>query len=242
LDAWSSGSPKSDFRIQKTMNKKRSLVIRVVGVVTVAFLASSCTTVTNRLPTITNLEAEAEWIGPSASVQLTCTASDPDGDGLSYGWTATEGYISGTSAVAIWTAPQEVGMYDITVVVDDGRGGEDTGFLTIIASNGPPPTIESLIVTAVEPKYLKTSSTGYKVGKTKEYYVECIASGASADLVYKWSCNGGEISGEGSLITWTAPNTSSHVTVTAKVFDDAGNWVRRNVVFEVVDCSTCEFG
>ena len=62
------------------------------------------------------------------------------------------------------------------------------------------------------------------------------------ELTYEWSCNGGEISGEGSLITWTAPNTSSQVTVTAKVFDDAGNWVRRNVVFEVVNCSACEFG
>jgi hypothetical protein len=219
-------------------------LIRIALFTTAAMLllASSCTTVTNRLPAITSLEAESEWITPSGSVQLTCTASDPDGDGLSYGWTATEGHVSGTGAGAIWTAPQEVGMYDVTVVVDDGRGGEDTGFLTVIVSNGPPPTIESLLVTAVEPKYLKATSTGYKVGKTKEYYVECLASGASVELVYEWSCDGGEVSGEGSLITWTAPNTSSHVIVTAKVFDDVGNWVRRNVVFEVVDCSTCEFG
>jgi hypothetical protein len=133
-------------------------------------------------------------------------------------------------------------MYDITVVVDDDHDGKDTAFATLIASNGSPPSIDNLTVTAKEPKYLKTTSTGYKVGKTKEYYVECIASGASADLVYEWSCNGGDISGEGSLITWTAPNTSSHVTVTARVFDDAGNWVSRSVVFDVVNCSTCEFG
>jgi hypothetical protein len=224
------------------MNKRTHLVITVIAATTLLLLASSCTTPTNRLPTITNLEAEAEWAAPSDSLQLTCTASDPDGDGLSYEWIASGGGVSGTGAAATWTAPEEVGMYDITVVVDDGHDGKDTGFLTVIASNGPPPTIESLIVTAVEPKYLKTTSTGYKVGKTKEYYVECIASGASAELVYEWSCNGGEISDEGSVITWTAPNTSGYVTVTTKVFDDMGNWVRRNVVFEVVDCSQCEFG
>jgi hypothetical protein len=211
-------------------------------VAAVLLLASSCTTVANRLPTITSLEAEAEWIRPSGNVQMTCTASDPDGDELSYKWITTGGHISGTGAIAVWTAPEEVGMYDITVVVDDGHDGKDTAFLTLIASNGPPPSIQNLVVTAKEPKYLKTTSTGYKVGKTKEYYIECIASATNGELVYEWPCNGGEISGQGPLITWTAPGTSGYVTVTAKVFDGAANWVRKNVVFEVVDCSPCEFG
>jgi hypothetical protein len=205
-------------------------------------LASSCTTATNRLPTIAGLEADAEWIAPSGSVQLTCTASDPDGDGLSYQWSASDGGISGTGGVAVWTAPEQVGMYDITVVVDDGSDGKDTAFLTLIASNGPPPIIDNLTVTAQEPKYLKTTSTGYKVGKTKGYYIECVASATYGELTYEWSSNGGEIAGAGSVINWTAPDTSGYVTVTAKVFDDLGNWVRRNVVFEVVDCSPCEFG
>jgi hypothetical protein len=223
---------------------KDSLITIGLAIMAVAvlLLASSCTTVTNRLPTITSLEAEAEWIAPSDSVHLTCTASDPDGDGLSYQWITSGGDISGTGAVAIWTAPEEVGMYDITVVVDDGHDGKDTGFLTLVASNGPPPSIHNLTVTAQEPKYLKTTSTGYKVGKTKEYYVECAASATSGGLAYEWSCNGGEISGGGSLITWIAPDTSGYITVTAKVFDDVGNWVKRNVVFQVVDCSPCEFG
>jgi hypothetical protein len=215
------------------------LVIMAVGVF---LLASSCTTVTNRLPVITSLEGEAEWTAPSGSIQLACTASDPDGDEMSYEWIATGGDISDTGALATWIAPEEVGMYDITVMVDDDHGGKDTAFLTLIASNGPPPTIQNLVVTAKEPKYLKTTNTGYKVGKTKEYYIECVASAVSGELAYEWSCTGGEISGAGSLITWTAPNTSGYVTVTAKVFDDAANWVRKNVVFEAVDCSPCEFG
>jgi hypothetical protein len=222
--------------------KDKPLRIALVTTGVMLLLASSCTTVTNRLPIIINLEAEAEWIAPSDTIQLTCTASDPDGDGLSYQWSASDGNISSTGSAAIWTAPGEVGMYDITVVVDDGHDGRDTAFLTLIASNGPPPSIESLTVTAKEPKYLKTTSTGYKVGKTKEYYIECIASAVSGELIYEWSNNGGQISGAGSVINWTAPDASGYVTVTAKVFDHAGNWVKRNVVFEVVSCSPCEFG
>ncbi|GAF81665.1 unnamed protein product, partial [marine sediment metagenome] len=53
---------------------------------TTLFLASSCTTSTNYQPIITSLEAEAEWIVPLGSLQVVCTASDPDGDELSYDW------------------------------------------------------------------------------------------------------------------------------------------------------------
>ena len=204
-------------------------------------LAPSCTTVANRRPVVASLEAEAEWIAPLGSLQLTCTASDSDGDQLSYEWTANGGSITGTGPQVIWTAPQEVGMYDITVVVDDGRDEKITKSLSLIASNGPPPSIQDLTVTAREPKYLKTTAAGYKVGKTKEYYIECLASG-SGGLIYEWSCDGGEISGAGSVITWIAPDTSGDVTVAVKVFDDAANWVSRKVIFQVVSCSSCEFG
>ena len=211
----------------------------------VLFLAPSCTTPTNHRPIITSLEAEAEWTAPLGSLQVTCDASDPDGDELNYEWTTTGGDISSTGAVVSWTAPEEVGVYDITVVVDDDQGDNVTGSVTLIVANGTPPVIEDLIVTAKEPKYLKETTTGYKVGKTKEYYIECIASdtdGELGELVYEWSCDDGNISGEGSMITWTAPNTSGDVTVTVKVFDGVGNWVKKSIVFEVVSCSSCEFG
>jgi hypothetical protein len=210
----------------------------------VLFSTLSCTTVTNRRPIITSLEIEAEWTIPLGSLQVMCTASDPDGDELSYEWTATGGDISGTGAVVNWIAPEEVGMYDITVVVDDGRDGEGARSVTISVALGTPPIIQSLIVTAKEPKYLKETTTGYKVGKIKEYYIECIASDTDdevSELVYEWSCNGGDISGEGSIITWTAPNTACDVTVTVIVLDVAGNWVKKSIIFEVVSCSPCEF-
>jgi len=195
----------------------------------------------NEPPTITSLVADTDWTTPLSSIQVTCTASDPDGDELSYEWSTSGGNITGTGSEVIWTAPEEVGIYQVTVVVTDGHGEEDTRLVYLSAATGTPPTIEDLVVTA-EHQYLKKTSTGYKVGKTKEYDIECVTSNTSGELVYEWSCDGGEISREGSIITWTAPNTEGDFTVTVVVTDVADNTVSKSIILNVVPCSACIFG
>jgi hypothetical protein len=229
------------------MNKKRCLSIMVAMAAVVLLLAPSCEMgdlppfgTVNYPPIIHSLEIETDWIAPLGSLQLICTASDHDRDKLNYEWTATGGDISGTGAAVNWTAPEEVGVYEITVVVDDGHEGEDKESVSIVVGTGTLPIIENLDVTAKEPKYLKTTSTGYKVAKTKEYYIECIVSGMD-EMIYEWSCDGGEMSGEGSMITWTAPNTSGYVIVTVIVFDVEGNMDSESIIFDVVDCTSCTF-
>lgn len=224
------------------MDKKRCLAIMVIMTLAVLLLASSCQPVDNYPPIINSLEAEADWALPSGSLQVICIASDRDDDQLSYNWLASRGNITGTGPEVSWIAPGEIGVCEITVAVDDGHDGEDTMSLILIAANGTLPIIENLIVTAKEPKYLKKTLAGYKVGKGKEYYIECISSNTSGELAYEWVCDGGEISGEGSIITWTAPNTSVDVKVTVVVFDVAGNMDNENIVFTVVSCSSCTFG
>ena len=197
----------------------------------------------NTPPTITSLIADGDWITPSGNLEVTCNATDPDGDEISYDWTATGGDISGTGAVVNWTAPQEVGIYHITVAVKDGHGSSATNSLPVSVATEQPPTIEALLVTA-DHCYLKTYSWGYKVGKEQEYHIECIVSDTSGEVSYNWSCDGGEIFGEGSLITWTAPNPpgSADVTVTVIVSDIAGNMASKNIILNVVNCSPCTFG
>jgi len=196
---------------------------------------------TNRSPTINSLVANADWTTPSGNLQVTCDASDPDRDELNYEWTTTGGDIFSTGAAVNWTAPQEVGTCNVTVVVKDGYGGEDTKSLILSVALSPPPTIEDLTVTAKEPKYLKKTSAGYTVWKAKEYNIECIASNTSGGVFYEWSCTGGNISGEGSMITWTAPNQSSvDVTVTVIVSDVTGNKVGKSIYFYVPSCA-CGF-
>ena len=201
---------------------------------------------TNRAPTITSLIADAVWTTPSRSIQVTCTASDRDGDELNYEWSTDGGNISGMGAVVNWTAPAEVGTYNITVVVRDGHGQEDTRSVILSAATGTPPTIEDLIVNA-EHKYLKENGTGYdyKVGKEQKYDIECTVSDPSVGVSYDWLCDGGaiaEISEDGSMIIWTAPDESDYFTVTVIVTDVANNSVSKSVVLKVVRCSACTFG
>jgi hypothetical protein len=209
----------------------------------------SITVRTNHAPTIKSLVADANWTNPSGNISLVCTASDADHDQLSYEWMADGGDISGSGATVNWTAPEEIGVYNITVVVKDGYGGEATGKLNLTVNSGIPPTIEGLTVTPNGNPYLKPDGVAgcdYEVYRTKAYDIDCAASGTST-LIYTWSCEGGdegcgEISGEGSSITWTAPNvhTSGKVTVTVTVSDVAGNSMSESLVFYVSDC-TCPF-
>ncbi len=224
------------------MKKKTLVTISAAAVVAAALLAILFNTVlANHRPTIISLAAEQEEVLPLGSSQIACNASDPDGDELSYEWSASGGSITGTGAVVNWVAPGEVGIYDITVLVTDSQGGEDTGSIALTVGTSTPLTVEDLIVTA-DHKYLKETTGGYKVGKTKEFRIACIASNTSGELVYEWSCTDGQISGEGSMITWTAPDVSGEVAVTVIVTDIAHDRVTKSVILDVVSCSACTFG
>jgi len=197
-------------------------------------------------PSITSLAANASWANPSGTIQVTCAASDPDGDELSYEWTPDGGHISGTGPIVDWIAPDGVGLHNITVVVRDGYGGEAVGEVSLSVNSGIPPAVEKLVVTPVT-RYLRYSTIAgcnFDVYKDKHYTIECVASNASGDLLYQWSSTDGEISGEGPVITWISPNKLStsvesiDVTVTVIVSDSAGNSTIRKVVFHMASC-TC---
>ena len=196
----------------------------------------------NRLPTITSLIADKDWVTPLGSCHIRCNAEDSDGDKLSYEWSASGGGISSAGSAVTWRAPEAVGIHNITVVVTDGYGGEDTRSLTVSVSPNPPPVIEDLVITPKGHEYLKEYSGGYLIGKAKSCDIECVLSDTSGELVYEWSCDGGEISGEGSMITWTAPDKAGEVTVTVTVSDAYGNMISKSIVFNVVRCSACTFG
>ena len=116
------------------MNKKRYLLI--MGIVAAAVLLSILfyTMLANHRPAITSLEAEPERVLPSGSCQIVCTASDRDGDELSYNWSPSGGGINGEGATVTWTAPDSEGSYNVTVTVTDGRGGEVMNQVTITVS------------------------------------------------------------------------------------------------------------
>jgi peptidoglycan-associated lipoprotein len=61
-------------------------------------------------------------VGKSSTI--TADGQDPDGDTLTYKWSAPSGTIQNPSdRQTLWTAPQQEGTVPVTVTVDDGKGG-----------------------------------------------------------------------------------------------------------------------
>jgi outer membrane protein OmpA-like peptidoglycan-associated protein len=64
-------------------------------------------------------------VEPGGRSTVTANAQDPDGDQLTYRWTAPSGTLQNpTDRQTPWTAGQQEGSVPVTVTVEDGRGGK----------------------------------------------------------------------------------------------------------------------
>jgi hypothetical protein len=184
------------------MNKKRLLIIIgiVVAVVVVAVVVDTITA--NHRPAITSLMPEPDRVLLGGTCQISCIATDADGDQLSYNWSASAGEINGQGATITWKAPGTEGSYTVKATVSDGRGGEVMNQVIITVRANRPPVIASLI--ASEDWTLPSGSLN----------VTCTVSDPDHDeLNYQWSTTGGNITGAGAVVNWTAPRKLGYTTL-----------------------------
>lgn len=88
-----------------------------------ASLAASASTITLPCPPGTHSAGGACPAAATSSVNLTTTASDPDGDTLLYSYTVTGGRVTGEGANVAWDlSGMSPGTYTASVDVDDGCG------------------------------------------------------------------------------------------------------------------------
>ena len=198
--------------------------LSLIALAAFAILSSSCIQ-SNNYPIISSLETENNRVAPSGNSGVKCVASDPDGDSLTYAWSATGGIFSGEGPDATWLAPHAPGTYAITVKVTDGRGGEATAQLTIDVQVNHPPAIESL--TAEPPE----------VRKSKTSVIKCVASDPDGDeLTYLWEVAEGNVSEQGVTVTWTAPNRYGSYVIRVTVSDSRGGEASRELSVRVTCC------
>ncbi len=76
----------------------------------------------NHPPVITAIQKSNPWAGPGETVQLTCMASDPNNELLTYAWSSSGGSFSGLGSSVDWIAPMAEGIYQISVTVGDPGG------------------------------------------------------------------------------------------------------------------------
>ena len=87
-------------------------------------LSWGCTA--NNPPEISDLFISPGTKFTGSTIDIIVTAADPDGDSLNYNWSADGGSFNSTTIPNTeWRAPNTAGNYNITVVVDDGKGGQD---------------------------------------------------------------------------------------------------------------------
>jgi hypothetical protein len=81
-------------------------------------------TTINHPPVIMRLIANPRKLNLGASSQLTCIATDQDGDTLKFTWSSSQGTFAGTDSSVAWTAPDVAGNCYIRCEVSDGQDGQ----------------------------------------------------------------------------------------------------------------------
>ena len=180
---------------------------------------------TNRAPTV-SASCDPCEVAPGGGVKLSATASDPDGDPLTYAWSAPQGSFSGATdgATTRWTAPAQTGRVTIRVEVSDGRGGSASADVAVEVTNRPPTVSASCDPCEVAP------GGGVKLSAT--------ASDPDGDpLTYAWSAPQGSFSGatDGATTRWTAPAQTGRVTIRVQVSDGRGGSASAEVAVEVTN-------
>jgi hypothetical protein len=86
----------------------------------------------NHPPVISSINAPS-IVETNETTTITCNASDPDGDLLTYTWTKTGGTFEGSTASSsiTWRAPSTKGVCVVSCKVTDGKGGEDSDSVNI---------------------------------------------------------------------------------------------------------------
>lgn len=92
-------------------------------------------TAQNQAPVITSITASERRIAPADTTILNCAASDPDGDSLTFIWSAASGIIENAGAQATWQAPDSGGYFSIKCTVSDQFGGTISDSILIVVGD-----------------------------------------------------------------------------------------------------------
>jgi hypothetical protein len=201
----------------------------------------------NNPPTIKTSAAENK-VSILSKSEILCESEDPDGDELTYSWSANGGTIEGQGQIINWTAPGTPGDYTIAVSVDDGQGGIATQSVTIQVTDKPnqPPAISSFIIITtrpvgpitIDPSVEQLDRPSISVRVLTPSVITCIAEDPDGDeLSYTWTATDGKITDEeGRKVVWIAPTNAIRHFVTVEVSDGRGGSSSAKVAFDVSCC------
>ena len=172
--------------------------------------------------TIQSLNPVQGETAPGGAVAIESSVINPGGGTLNYKWSASGGGFGGSGQNNIWQAPSQVGVYEITLTVEDGKGGSDQARTSITVSSNRAPAITSLTASPVN--VIPGGST----------MITCVASDPDGDMVrYSWSAADGSISGTGNRISWISPNKNGDISIICTVSDGKGGEAKQTILVNV---------
>jgi hypothetical protein len=181
----------------------------------IASLAASATTITLPCPPDMHSSGGACPTAATSSVNLTTTASDPDGDTLLYTYTVTGGRVTGDGANVSWDlSGVGPGTYTASVEVDDGCGCITSATTTVTIAN-----CSDCVPNVVCPTISSSCPSEVDQGSPITYTAS-VGSGTPPATTYNWTVSAGTItSGQGTTsITVSTENLGGQsVTATLEV-------------------------
>jgi len=176
----------------------------------------------NQPPEILSLKASTDRIQPFTIVEIVCEATDPDGDVLTYTWSVSSGDVFGEGSSVEWGSPAAEGLYQVLVIVDDGRGGT--------AEHSTPLRVKANIAPEI---VTLTAGADWVVGGGS-VFVSCEATDVDGDdVVLEWTATGGELFGQGKSVVWLAPEEDAVHWVTVRARDIYGAESERKLSISV---------
>lgn len=195
----------------------------------------------NRPPQITSMASDVEWLPEGGSARLWCEAADPDGDNITYEWSATGGEFFGQGPSVIWLAPEESDSYWITVTARDPYGGEAQRAVPISVTPVEPPSISAMVVEPKETSVFKAHGDSWTIFAGGSCTVECVVTDGKGPFTYQWSVDFGDLQADGPVATWQAPNKRVGATIVVVVTDVEGSKSSASALIyvETSACSAC---
>jgi len=194
-------------------------------------------------PEIMNIIGVQEW-NPGKENTLLCAARDPDGNPLTYVWTAESGTIKGDGQKVTWLPPDTIGEYEISVKVDNGKGAGASFSKKFTVINPAPPEPDKTIYLKLTVPSNNVVSAASRIRALFTLEIQCEVEGAdAANLTYIWGATGGKLMADGleegraSRVGWLAPGVGGPNKVAVIVQDKQGNQATGEVNVEVLCCS-----
>jgi len=160
----------------------------------------------NRAPDIGSIGPVTARLQRAAPFALSVEASDPDGDDLTFAWSASAGRIDAKGAGALWTATPGLSDRLVTVTVTANDGHNTVTRTRTLQVNAPPSG---------------TLRADGPVRRGTPLRLAADATDPDGDpLTYQWTMSAGTLANDiGQVVIWRPPNSPGAVEAICTVSD-----------------------